>query len=69
MVGPRPDYNLGNRVRLAPYARLDLWARYDLNATWQLYARAENITNAHYEEAYSYGTTGRAVYAGLRAQW
>ncbi len=69
MVGPRPDYNLGNRVRLAPYARLDLWARYDLDATWQLYARAENVTNAHYEEAYSYGTTGRAVFAGLRAQW
>jgi len=69
MVGPRPDYNLGSRVRLAPYARLDLWARYDLDPTWQLYARAENITNAHYEEAYSYGTAGRAVYAGLRAQW
>lgn len=69
MVGPRPDYNLGSRVRLAPYARLDLWARYDLDPTWQLYARAENVTNAHYEEAYSYGTTGRAFFAGLRAQW
>jgi len=56
-------------VRLAPYARLDLWARYDLDATWQLYARAENVTNAHYEEAYSYGTSGRAFFAGLRAQW
>jgi vitamin B12 transporter len=55
--------------RLAPYARLDIHTDYKLNATFTLHARAENITNARYQEVMNFGTTGRAVYGGLKATW
>ncbi len=58
-----------SRVRLAPYARLDVWARYRLDDTWSAFARAENLTNARYQEVYNYGTAGRSFYAGLKAQF
>ena len=57
------------RVRLAPYARLDVRADYQVHKNLNLYIRAENITGARYEEVRNYGTTGRAVYAGARATW
>ncbi|MHB2167365.1 TonB-dependent receptor plug domain-containing protein [Alsobacter sp. R-9] len=57
------------RVKLAPYARLDAWVRYKVDDTWSLFANAVNLTNAHYQEAYNYGTAGRSFYAGIRAQW
>lgn len=66
LVGSQRDY--GN-VTLAPYARLDLWARYRFNDNFSAYLRAENLTNAQYQEVYGYGTTGRAIYAGLKATW
>ena len=66
LVGSQRDY--GN-VILAPYARLDLWARYKFNDNFSAYLRGENLTNAQYQEVYSYGTTGRAIYAGLKATW
>lgn len=55
--------------RLAPYARLDVYTDYKIDETWKVYARGENLTNARYQEVYNYGTTGRAVYAGLKATW
>jgi vitamin B12 transporter len=57
------------RVRLAPYARLDLAATYKLNETFSLYARTENLTGARIEEVRNYGGTGRAYYGGLNATW
>lgn len=66
LVGSQRDYG---DVTLAPYARLDVWARYKFNDYFSAYLRGENLTNAHYQEVYSYGTTGRAVYAGLKATW
>lgn len=57
------------RVRLAPYARLDLAATYKLNDTFSLYARTENLTGARIEEVRNYGGTGRAYYGGLNATW
>ncbi len=61
----------GNREtqRLAPYARLDVYTDYRIDANWRAYARLENLTNARYQEVYNYGTSGRAVYAGLKAAW
>jgi len=55
--------------RLAPYARLDVRAEYRFNETWKAHARVENVTNARYEEVSTFGTTGRAAYAGLTASW
>lgn len=57
------------RVRLAPYARLDIAATYKLTDTFSLYARAENLTGARIEEVRNYGGTGRAFYGGLNATW
>jgi vitamin B12 transporter len=55
--------------RLAPYAKLDIYTDYRIDANWKAYARLENLTNAKYQEVYNYGTSGRAVYAGLKATW
>jgi vitamin B12 transporter len=57
------------RQRLAPYARLDVHTEYRLNETWRAHARVENITDTRYQEVFNYGTTGRAIYAGLTATW
>ncbi len=57
------------RERLAPYARLDLLVDYRINETFSAYLRAENLTDAAYQDVYNYGTAGRSFYAGLRATW
>jgi vitamin B12 transporter len=61
----------GNREtsRLAPYARLDVYTDYKFSDNLRVYARAENLTNAHYQEVLNYGTAGRSVYAGLKTTW
>ena len=56
-------------VKLAPYARLDVYADYRIDDTFSVFARAENLTNAHYQEVYNYGTAGRSFYGGLHATW
>jgi vitamin B12 transporter len=55
--------------RLAPYARFDVAATYQVNETWKASLRVENISNAKYQDVFNFGTTGRAVYAGLTATW
>jgi vitamin B12 transporter len=57
------------RVALAPYAKLDLLASYRFDDTYMAYVRAENVTNAHYEDSRGYGTAGRSIYVGVRAAW
>ncbi len=70
MVGHRMDYVSSTEdVRLAPYARLDVFANYRVNDTFSVFARAENLTDAHYETVRNYGTPGRSAYAGIRAKW
>ncbi|MXQ13999.1 TonB-dependent receptor plug domain-containing protein [Microvirga makkahensis] len=59
----------GELYELAPYARFDLHADYEISETFSIYARAENLTDARYQEVYGYGTAGRSFYAGLRATW
>lgn len=59
----------GETQRLSPYARFDLHASYQINRTWNAYARFENLTNVRYEEVFNYGTAGRSVYGGLKATW
>ena len=59
----------GELYELAPYARFDLYADYKIDDTFSIYARAENLTDARYQEVYNYGTAGRSFYGGLRATW
>lgn len=82
-ITPTPDWSIepslymvseryssaGEKGRLAPYARLDLYSDYKLTANVRVFGRIENITNAHYQEVLNYGTTGRAFYAGVNATW
>jgi vitamin B12 transporter len=56
-------------ARLAPYARLDVHTDYRIDGNWRVYGRAENLTNARYQEVQNFGTTGRAFYAGLSSTW
>ena len=59
----------GQGQRLAPYARLDTLVSYRVNERFDVYVRAENLTNARYQDVFNYGTSGRAVYAGMKATW
>lgn len=59
----------GESLKLAPYARVDVYADYKITDTLSVYARAENLTDARYEEVSGYGTPGRSFYGGLRATW
>jgi vitamin B12 transporter len=54
---------------LAPWARVDVYASYRARPGLELYARAENLTDARYEETRNYGTAGRSIYVGLKAAW
>jgi len=63
-------YNSANQVgQLDGYTRVDLYSEYKIDANWKVFARGENILNAHYQEALNFGTTGPAVYAGFNATW
>ncbi len=66
IVGPRLDS--GNH-ELSGYATADLGAQYKVNSYATLEARIENISDAHYEEIYGYGTPGRSVYGGIAVKY
>lgn len=68
LVGERFS-SRNEKLKLAPYARLDTRVSYRVNENLNVYVRAENLTNARYQEVKDYGTTGRAFYAGLNATW
>ncbi|MDB5650216.1 MAG: TonB-dependent receptor [Hyphomicrobiales bacterium] len=72
MVGTRPDVINDypySRVQLGAYARLDARAEYKLDKTFSVFARAENLTNTHYEEIRDYATAGRSFFGGVKASW
>ena len=54
---------------LPRYGRLDVFSQYRLDETWTVFGRLENLTDTRYQEVLNYGTTGRAVFAGLSATW
>ncbi len=58
-----------SRVQMAPYGKLDMRATYKVNDNLSVFARAENITNARFEEIRDYGTPGRSFYAGMQVTW
>ena len=59
---PGPD----DRQVVDGFMRLDLTGDLEINPNATLFLRAENLTDADYQEVYGFGTAGRSAYAGLR---
>ena len=66
---------VGNYVTYAPvtttgtmgsYAIFNIYANYELDKEWNLFARWNNIFNKDYQLSYGYNTPGSNVFAGLR---
>ncbi len=69
--GERADNNFDSfpptRVRLDSFTLLKAVVGYRIGPGVEIYARGENLLDREYEEVVTYGTPGRAVYAGVRA--
>ena len=59
----------GNFTRLRGYTLLALRASLPVTDRIELYGRVENLTDAVYLTAATYGTPGRSAYAGVRARF
>lgn len=68
LVDDRLD-TIGSIVKIPGYARFDLDNRYKFNASNDAYIRFENLTDAHTEDVYNYGSAGRSVYVGWTTRW
>ena len=55
-----------DRVRLGSYWLADARVAYAIRPGIELFARASNLLDQHYQDAFSYRTEGRALYAGIR---
>ena len=55
-------------ARNAAFARLDLRAAWRASERVELYGRAENVTDADYQDVSGYGEPGVAAYGGLRVR-
>ena len=51
------------------YAKLDLFATYKATENLTVFARAENLTDAVYQEVFGFGTAGRSFYGGITYSW
>jgi vitamin B12 transporter len=69
VVSKRMDTRYDPPDWMSGYARIDLLADYKFSQQASLFARAENLTNTRYEEAFGYGTAGRSFFAGLKMTW
>ena len=67
LVGRRYDSATGRDM--GGYGTFDLAASYDLSQWAKVFGRVENLLDKDYEEASTYGTYGRMVFAGLKASF
>ncbi|WP_458388623.1 TonB-dependent receptor domain-containing protein [Sphingomonas sp. F9_3S_D5_B_2] len=69
-TGARSDMNFdvfpGRTVSLHAYWLADACVAYRIVPHVQIFARAANALDAHYQDAFGYRTQGRSVYAGIR---
>ncbi len=69
-VGDRPDLSFATYpatpVVLPSYLLVNLMASYQLDKSFKLFGRINNLLNASYEEIYGYGTPGFSVYLGTK---
>jgi vitamin B12 transporter len=66
-IGPRFD-DVGVREHLSDYALVNIFGSWRVTEHYELFARAENLFDKHYEPEFGYGAEGRGVFAGLRAR-
>ena len=59
----------GNAVRLDGYELLTLRASMPLGDRFALFGRIENVFDEEYRTVAGYGTAGRGVFAGVRAEY
>lgn len=64
-VGQRYN-NVGNTQPIGSFYVWNLSATYEINKSFQLYTRVDNIFNRKYEEVLFFGTPVRSVFAGVR---
>jgi len=69
-VGKRDDLDFttwpSSHVTLAPHTLLNASLSFDLNSSFQVFAKLENILDEKYEMVYGYGTPGFSVYGGFK---
>ena len=58
--------NASNTVTMSSYALLDLYASYEIQPKWSLFARWNNALNNQYQLSYGYLTPGSNIFAGVR---
>ena len=58
-----------NAIPLGGYVVTDLRLGWPLDERLELYGRVDDATGKRYETTYQYGTPGRVLFAGLRAQF
>ena len=58
--------NVANTVRLDGYVLADIRAAFPIGERIELFGRVENLFDQRYETVATYGTAGRAAYAGVR---
>ena len=66
MVSSKLDFG---PVKLAPYAKFDLFADYKLTDALTLFGRIENLGGTRYEETFNYQVAGRSFFAGIKGTW
>ncbi len=64
-VGHRCD-NAANTRKVKPYAKIDLYASYDLSGTFQVFGRIENLFDKKYQQVRGYANPGASFYAGCK---
>lgn len=60
---------VAGRANLPDYTLLNATISYDLNDRAAIYLRADNLLDENYQTARGYGTSRRALYAGIRASF
>jgi vitamin B12 transporter len=63
------DYTVSptGRANLKAFTLLNTDGFWKINDTFRLYGRVENLADEKYEEVYTFRTSGRAFYAGVKA--
>lgn len=61
------DYATYTTVGLGSYTLVNVAGSYAILENVEVYARVENLGDAQYEEAFRYGSVGRAAYGGVKA--
>ncbi len=67
-VGARFNRSM-DRDRMGSFEVVNLAVNYDFFDQFQAYVRVDNLFDEHYEEILYYGTPGRSVFGGIRANF